>query len=116
MIQYYMKKITSLFYTNSNNKKPVREWLLSLDKADRKIIGEDIKTVEYAFPIGMPVCRKLGSKLYEVRSNITDKRISRVIFTIVSEYMILLNGFIKKDQKTPKAEIDLALSRKKDIK
>ena len=55
-----MKKITSLFYVNSNGKKPVREWLLSLDKADRKIIGEDIKTVEYGFPIGMPTCRKLG--------------------------------------------------------
>ena len=79
LIHYHMKKITSLFYVNSNGKKPVREWLLSLDKADRKIIGEDIKTIEYGFPIGMPTCRKLGSKLYEVRSNISDKKISRVI-------------------------------------
>ena len=110
-----MKKITSLFYENSNNKKPVREWLLSLDKADRKIIGEDIKTVEYGFPIGMPVCRKLGIKLYEVRSNISDKRIARVIFTVMSNYMILLHGFIKKDQKTPKNDIKLAEKRKKEI-
>lgn len=111
-----MKKITAIFYENENGKKPVREWLLSLDKEDKKTIGEDIKTVEYGFPIGMPVCRKLGSKLYEVRSNISDKRIARVIFTVISEYMILLNGFIKKDQKTPKSEIDLALKRMKDIK
>jgi phage-related protein len=111
-----MKKITSLFYVNANGKKPVREWLLSLTKEDRKIIGEDIKTVEYGFPIGMPICRKLDSKLYEVRSNISDKRIARVIFTVASEYMILLNGFIKKSQKTPKNEIDLALKRKKEIK
>lgn len=110
-----MKKITALFYENSNSKKPVKEWLLSLDKADRKIIGEDIKTVEYGFPIGMPICRKLDSKLYEVRSNISSKRIARVIFTVTSGYMILLNGFIKKDQKTPKSEIDLALKRKKEI-
>jgi len=111
-----MKKITSIFYANHNNIKPVRDWLLSLSKEDRKRIGEDIKTVEYGFPIGMPVCRKLGSKLYEVRSNISDKRIARVIFTVVSEYMILLNGFIKKDQKTPKSEIDLAIKRKKSIR
>jgi len=111
-----MKKITSLFYENSNGKKPAREWLLSLDKADRKIIGEDIKTVEYGFPIGMPICRKLGSKLYEVRSNISDKRIARVIFTVTSDYMILLHGFIKKGQKTPKSDIDLAEKRKKELK
>lgn len=111
-----MKKITSLFYVNSNGKKPVREWLLSLDKVDRKTIGEDIKTVEYGFPIGMPTCRKLGSKLYEVRSNISDKRIARVIFTVMSGYMILLHGFIKKTQKTAKSDIEQAEKRQKEIK
>ncbi|MCT7908600.1 type II toxin-antitoxin system RelE/ParE family toxin [Arcobacter lacus] len=112
-----MKKITSLFYETSSGNKPVREWLLSLDKEDKKTIGNDIKTVEYVFPIGMPVCRKLvGTKLYEVRSNISNQRIARVIFVIIDEYMILLNGFIKKEQKTPKNEIDIALQRMKDIK
>jgi len=111
-----MKKITAIFYENSNGKKPVRDWLLSLDKEDRRIIGEDIKTVEYGFPIGMPVCRKLGSKLYEIGSNISDKRMARVIFTVISEYMILLNGFIKKEQKTPKSELELAIKRQRSIK
>ena len=111
-----MKKITSLFYESATGKKPVREWLLSLSKEDRKTIGEDIKTVEYGFPIGMPTCRKLGSKLYEVRSNISDKKIARVIFVVLSEYMVLLNGFVKKDQKTPKSEIALAEKRKKEIR
>ena len=93
-----MKKIILLFYTTSTGNKPVREWLLSLDKEDRKIVGDDIKAVEYGWPIGMPVCRKLvGTKLYEVRSNISSQRIARVIFVIMDEYMILLNGFIKKD-------------------
>ncbi|MDN5068270.1 type II toxin-antitoxin system RelE/ParE family toxin [Aliarcobacter butzleri] len=112
-----MKKITSLFYETSSGNKPVREWLLSLDKEDKKTIGNDIKTVEYGFPIGMPICRKLiGTKLYEVRSNISNQRIARVIFVIIDEYMILLNGFIKKEQKTPKNEVDIALQRMKDIK
>lgn len=112
-----MKKIISLFYTTSTGNKPVREWLLSLDKEDRKIIGDDIKAVEYGWPIGMPVCKKLvGTKMYEVRSNISSQRIARVIFVIMDEYMILLHGFIKKDQKTPKNEIDISLQRMKDIK
>jgi phage-related protein len=111
-----MKKITSLFYLMPSGKKPVREWLLSLSKEDRRSIGEDIKTVEYGFPIGMPVCRRLGSKLYEVRSNISGKRIARIIFAVEASYMVLLHGFIKKTQKTPKSDIDLALKRQKEIR
>ena len=110
-----MKKISALFYQTANGKKPVREWLLSLGEEDRKIVGKDIKTVEYGWPIGMPVCRKLESKLYEVRSDISHKRIARVLFTVVDEYMVLLHGFVKKTQKTPRQDLDLALKRKKDI-
>lgn len=117
MIQSKMdKRINVLFYQSPIGKEPVREWLKSLNIEDKKIIGTDIKTVEYGFPIGMPVCKPLGNKLYEVRSNLTDKRVARVIFTIIDNYMILLNGFIKKTQKTPKEEIDLAIKRAKDIK
>lgn len=94
---------------------PVREWLLSLDREDCRIIGEDIATVEFGYPIGMPVCRNLGNGLYEVRSNISDGRIARVIFVVKRGYMVLLHGFIKKTQKTPKQDIDLAAKRAKEI-
>lgn len=110
------KKITVLFYRTQAGNEPVREWLLSLDKEDKQTVGVDIKTVEYGWPIGMPVARPLGNGLYEVRSNISHKRIARVIFTIIDNYMILLHGFIKKTQKTPKEEIALALKRRKEIK
>ena len=103
------KKIQVLFYKTPAGNEPVSEWLLSLEL-------EDIKTVEYGWPIGMPVSRSLGNGLYEVRSNISSKRIARVIFTIIDGYMILLNSFIKKTQKTPQNEIDLALKRAKEIK
>ena len=110
------KKINVVFFRTESGNEPVREWLLSLDKEDKKAIGVDVKTVEYGWPIGMPVCRPLGKRLYEVRSNISDKRIARVIFTIINQTMILLNGFVKKTQKTPKEEITLALKRLKEIK
>jgi len=109
------KKIVVVFYRTALGNEPVREWLQGLDKEDKQIIGADIKTVEYGWPIGMPVSRPLGKGLYEVRSNISHKRIARVIFTIVENYMVLLHGFIKKTQKTPKEEIALALKRMKEI-
>ncbi len=110
------KKINVVFYKTKAGNEPVREWLLSLEKDDRQSVGVDIKTVEYGWPIGMPVSRPLGKGLYEVRSHISNKCISRVIFTIVDQYMILLNGFIKKSKKTPKEEIALALKRVKEIR
>ena len=110
------KKITVVFYRTEAGNEPVREWLLGLEKDDKQTIGVDIKTVEYGWPIGMPVSRSLGKGLYEVRSHISHRRIARVIFTIADGYMVLLNGFIKKTQKTPKEEISLALKRMKEIK
>lgn len=61
------KKITVDFFQSDTGKMPVHEWLSGLSKNDKKIIGEDIKTVEYGWPVGMPVARVLGDKLYEVR-------------------------------------------------
>ena len=110
-----MKKIQAKFYQNTNGKEPVKEWLLGLSKDDRIIIGKDIAVVEYGFPIGMPVCRSLGGSFYEVRSNISSNRIARVIFTIKGDFMILLHGFIKKTQKTPLNELNLAKLRAKEI-
>lgn len=98
--------------------EPVKEWLLSLEKEDRRTIGADIQEVELGYPIGMPLVRKLDAKhkLLEVRSKLDSDKIARVIFTIYKERMILLHGFIKKDRKTPQKELDVAIKRLKDIK
>jgi phage-related protein len=94
---------------------PVREWLLSLDKADRQILGADIATVEFGWPIGMPVCRPLGQQLWEVHSSLPGNRIARVLFSITGDRMLLLHGFVKKTQKTPPADLALARKRLKEI-
>lgn len=109
------KKILARFYQTLNGSEPVREWLLKLDEEDRKIIGKDIQKVEFGWPIGMPYCRPLGNGLYEVRSDILNQLIARVIFFIKANEMILLHGFIKKSQKTPKPDLDLAIKRKKKV-
>jgi phage-related protein len=78
-------------------------------------IGEDIKDVEFSWPIGMPLCRALGKGLWEVRSDLPQGRIARVLFCVHGGRMVLLHGFIKKTQKTPVTELELALKRKKEI-
>ena len=110
-----MKRITAKFYKLSTDSEPVREWLRGFSRADRKVIGTDIAAVEYGWPLGLPVCRPLGKGLYEVRSSLAGKRIARTIFTIAGGEMVLLHGFIKKTRKTPKADLDLARSRKADL-
>jgi len=104
------KRITASFFATGNGAEPVREWLKSLAKADRGRIGEDVCDVEYSWPIGMPLCRPLGNGLYEVRTPLKD-RIARVIFAIEESRMVLLHGFIKKSQSTPKPDLELARQR-----
>jgi len=110
-----MKKITVKFYRSNMEKEPVKEWLRSLDRDDRKEIGEEIKVVEIGWPLGMPVVRKLDAALWEVRINVSDGRIARVLFTVSVACMVLLHGFIKKSQKTPKSDLDLAKKRRDEV-
>jgi phage-related protein len=110
------KILTAKFFCTASGSEPVREWLRELNKDDRHIIGEDIKTLEFGWPIGMPLCRSIvGHKdLWEVRSKLAGGRIARVIFYIKDGEMILLHGFSKKTQKTPPNDLDLATKRRKE--
>lgn len=110
-----IKKLPAAFYCTATGREPVREWLKGLDETDRRTVGQDIATAEFGWPVGMPVCRSLGGGLYEIRSDISRGRITRVIFCVTEEQMVLLHGFVKKTQKTPKADLDLALKRKKEL-
>lgn len=110
-----MKKLPAVFYATPSGNEPVREWLKELKDEDRRTIGQNIATAEFGWPVGMPVCRKLGNGLCEIRSNISDGRIARVIFAAVGRRMVLLHGFVKKTQKTPKPDLDLATKRLKEI-
>lgn len=110
-----LKKLPASFFESANGNEPVRDWLLGLGEESRRIVGRDIATVEFGWPVGMPLSRHLGGGLHEIRSNVTDKRIARVIFVVHKGRMVLLHGFIKKSQKTPKADLDLAKQRAKEI-
>jgi phage-related protein len=108
------KRIQVCFYRTPSGGEPVRDWLLKLSREERLTIGTDIKTVEFGWPVGLPVCRSLGDGLWEVRSSLRN-RIARVLFCIEGETMWLLHGFVKKQQKTPPGEMDLARRRMREI-
>jgi phage-related protein len=107
------KRVPAIFFRTEGRGEPLREWLKSLPPEDRKLIGEDIKTVELGWPVGMPVCRSLGGGICEIRTHLTQDRIARVLFYIdAKRRLVLLHGFIKKTQKTPLSDLELARSNK----
>ncbi len=106
------KRVPAIFFRTDAGGEPVRDWLKGLPSSeDRKRIGEDIKTVEFGWPIGMPACRPLGDGIYEVRTSLAQNRVARVLFYIDKKgRIVLLHGFIKKTQKTPADDLELARS------
>ena len=99
-----------IFFRTGAGTEPVRDWLKDLPKEECKIIGTDILTVQYAWPVGKPLVDNLGDGLWEVRSRLAN-RIARTVFAVVDEEIVLLHGFIKKQQKTPQGELNLARKR-----
>jgi len=102
--------LTVRFFKSETGNEPVREWLLELPSDDRYVIGADIKTVQFGWPIGMPMVRKLEPGLWEVRSHIASG-IARVVFTVEDLTIVLLHGFIKKSQKTESSDLQLSRQR-----
>jgi phage-related protein len=105
------RPLPAVFFRTETGREPVREWLKDLGKDERKIIGEDIMTVQFRWPLGMPLVDHLGSGIWEIRSRLAN-RIARTLFFVHQGEIILLHGFIKKTRKTPNEDRALALRRK----
>lgn len=103
------------FFRTGTGNEPVREWLRNLAPDVRKTIGEDIKSVQFGWPLGMPLVKKVEPDLWEVRSSIKNG-IVRILFTVVDGKMVLLHGFIKKSQKIAQNDLDTARQRLSHIK
>jgi phage-related protein len=109
------KRLAAVFFRTPSGTEPVRDWLKSLPKEDRLTIGSDLKTVEFGWPVGMPICRSLGGGLWEMRSRLPRGRTARVLFFVHDGQIVLLHGFMKTTQKTPPADMRLALERKREV-
>ena len=91
------------------------EWLRSLPPEDQRTIGTDLATVQFGWPIGMPLCRALGEGLWEIRSALPSRRIARLLFFIERDRIGVVHGFIKKTQKTPVDDLELARRRMREM-
>jgi len=109
------RRIPVVFYRTAAGSEVVRDWVRALDEADRNIIGQDLMRVQFRWPVGMPLCRPLSDGLWEIRSHLTGNRIARLFFCVAEGRLLALHGIIKKTQKTPQADLDLARKRKREF-
>lgn len=105
----------AVFYKSVAGKEPVREWLLDLERNDKKIIGSDIRVVEFSGELKPPRVKKIETRLWEVRSHLSNDKIARVLFTLKDDKMVLLHGFIKKSQKLSQQDKQVAIKRLKNL-
>lgn len=98
-----------IFYDKADGTEPAKDFILSLDKKMRAKMLRTISLLADNGPdLREPCPKPLGDGIFELRAKVGSD-ISRVLyFFIVGRRVILTNGFIKKTQKTPPAELERA--------
>jgi phage-related protein len=109
------QRIELVFYRTQTSNMPVRDWLLDMSEADRRLIGQDLQRVQFRWPVGMPLVRPLGKRLHEVRTPLPEGTTARVLFCFHQNELYALHGFIKKSQRIPDADLKLARKRQKEV-
>ncbi len=109
------RKIPLIFYRTAAGSEPVREWLKGLEEEERHAIGKDLLRAQWRWPVGMPLCRAMGSGLWELRTDLPTKRTARVLLCVYREHLVALHGFIKKTRATPEEDLAAARTRRKEL-
>ena len=104
-----------MFYRAAAGNEPVRDWLIDLPVANRREVGLDLQRVQYCWPVGMPLVRPLGKGLFEVRTPLPDVTTARVMICFHGGELYALHGFVKKVQKTPALDLEIARKRHKEV-
>lgn len=108
-------KYKVIFYEDSKNKCPVEEFIDSLDTKMRAKVFSYIEILEdKGSNLRPPFSELLDDGIYELRVKLGTNITRTLYFFTEGRKIILTNGFIKKTQKTPKKEIDLAKKRRAD--
>jgi phage-related protein len=103
------------FYRSATGREPVLEWLRGLDREDKRAIRLDLMRVQFGWPIGMPLVRSLKDGLWEVRSSLPSQKIARLVLCFHDKSLVVLHGFIKKTQKTPAYDLEIAKRRMNEV-
>jgi phage-related protein len=109
------RKIELVFFRNTSGGEPVRLWLRGMGEADRHAIGTDLLRAQWRWPIGMPLCRAIGSGLWEIQTDLPSNRTARVLICSYADRLVALHGFIKKTRASPEDDLALARKRQKEL-
>ncbi len=109
------QKVPLVFYRSATGTEPVREWLKGLEEAERRAIGRDLMRAQWRWPVGMPLCRPMGSGLWEIRTDLATRRTARVLICLYREHLVALHGFIKKTRATPDEDLATARKRQREL-
>ena len=107
--------IPAFFWRTDAGGEPALDFIRSLARDDKHAVGVDLMHLQYAWPVGMPLCRPMGKGLHEMRSDLPSDKTVRLLFCHHDGQLVILHGFIKKTGKTPKGDLDLALKRKSTL-
>ena len=116
MAKVHPQKTPLVFFRSESGSEPVREWLKDLPTEDRREVGKDLMRAQWRWPVGMPLCRPMGEGLWEIRTDLPSSRISRVLLGVDDGVLVALHAFIKKTQRTPPSELEVARKRLKELK
>jgi phage-related protein len=102
------------FYTTSSGRSPVEEFLNSLNVRTRqKFLYVRSLLEDFGVKLSAPFCKYLGHDIYELRFTGQEGAVRVLYFFIKDNHVVFTNGFLKKTQKTPPKEIELAINRRK---
>lgn len=109
------------FYVSENGNTPVKDFVYSLHEEQISRILRDLDLLEeYGSDLHFPHSSQIEGKRYkgmrELRTKTADGIFRIFYFFVIGSKCILLHGFQKKTQKTPKKELETALERMKDWK
>ncbi len=109
------QKIPLIFFRTVTGSEPVRGWLKGLGEAERQAVGKDLLRAQWRWPAGMPLCRPMGTGLWEIRTGLPTRRAARVLVCLYRQHLVALHGFIKKTRATPDEDLALARRRQKEL-
>jgi phage-related protein len=103
----------TLEFFDEGVQQAVLSWPAGINASFTRIT---LRMVEHGANLGLPYTKAMGGGLFEIRAK-GQEGIGRAFFcTLVGQRIVILHGFIKKTDKTPKHELDIAKQRMKEIK
>ncbi len=104
------------YYTTDSGKSPVEEFICSLDeKTQEQFIFKKELLERFGPQLRQPHTDKIGGGIFELRFKGEEGQIRVLFFFFYEKKIILLHGFVKKTQKTPGKEIEIAQERRKEF-